>query len=450
MPGDIILFGSAEDEIQAVGIYIRDDEFMHVTSTENKSDIRIHTLSDQEWDTFGRFSYRAGIRYGNPQKEPLDKTSPEKIESNESQEEVQIDVAKEIDKEQIDTAVHPAPVLTAFLDEQFECYYFNEQQIPFVISPKDSNLTLASFQAWVEVHQHEFKALIERDGALLLRNFPVETAEEFGSVLKSVLGRNLLDYRGGEGSRRKVAEGVYTSTEAPAQFKIPLHNELSCSNYAPDYICFYCDIAPAPGSGQTILGKTEAITQDILLHPDIWNFFNGRNIRYISRHPPAGSFFSKVNVTHKTWQAAFETNDKEEVERICQARGFEYKWIGDWIEVTRIVPAIRGPDAYFDHPYWFNQAHLYHGNPRIRGGWLNHMLANLLYIAPHTSQYDVLLEDGTPIPNEIIYAIYDILDANTIKFDWNKGDVLIVDNRRGLHGRAPYTGERRILASMAP
>lgn len=118
--------------------------------------------------------------------------------------------------------------------------------------------------------------------------------------------------------------------------------------------------------------------------------------------------------------------------------------------MARLVPAIKGPDNHFDHPYWFNQLHLYHANPRIRGGWINHILANFLYLSPSTRQYDVELEDGTPIPRELVYEIYDILDQKTIKFDWQKGDALILDNIKALHGRAPCIGQRRILVSIVP
>jgi alpha-ketoglutarate-dependent taurine dioxygenase len=421
LPDDFILFGLAEDEICQVGIYIGDNQFIEITCEENLADVRIHSLSDPDWG-LDIFPYRIALRVN---------------------EGIQAVEQAQVPEEKIENLFS--------IDDQFQLYFVNKQHMPLAISPKESSdLSLSSFQTWAITHQEELRALLATEGALLLRHFPVETAEQFATVIQSIVGRPLMDYRGGEGSRKKVAEGVYTSTEAPPQFHIPLHHELSCSNSPPDYICFYCDIAPTPRSGQTILGKTETITQEIMSRPDIWNFFNGRKIKYISRHPSKGSFFSKINSTHKTWQDAFETNDQEEVERICQAKGLEFQWLGNWIEVTRVVPAIQDPDAYFDHPYWFNQVHLYHANPRLRGGWMNHLLANLLYIIPTTNQYDVQLEDGTPIPREIAYSIYDVLEQNTIKFDWQKGDVLLLDNRRALHGRASYSGQRRILASMIP
>lgn len=328
--------------------------------------------------------------------------------------------------------------------------FVNEQQMPLVIAPKDPGLSLAEFQHWAETHQLELKTLVAKHGAVLFRDFSVQNADDFAAVFQAVLGRHAMDYLGGEGSRTKVKQGVYTSTEAPAWAHIPLHHELSCTDRPSSYICFYCNIAPAPGSGQTLLGDTERVTQAILQHPDVWDLFQGKIIKYISRHPPEGSLFATVNVTHRTWQSSFETQDPLEVERICQAKGFEFHWLGDWIEVIRRAPAVKGPDDTFDHPYWYNQAHLYHGNPRIRGGWLNHLLANALYINSSTRQYDVEFEDGSMIPREIIYQIYDVLEQETILFDWKEGDVLIVDNKRALHGRAPYEGKRRILAAMIP
>lgn len=333
-----------------------------------------------------------------------------------------------------------------FLDELFHTSFLNEQQMPLVITSKDP-LALSTFQEWAEAHQKELRDLTAQYGALLFRGFPVKGAEDFSAVIEAILGRETTPYIAGEGSRIKVSKGVYTSTEAPARFHIPLHHELSCTDNPVPYFCFYCEIAPPPGTGQTLLGSTEKVTQALMQRPDVWDLFKDKVIKYISRHPPNGSFFTRVNPTHKSWQKSFETEDREEVERICMEKGFTFRWLGNWIEVTRLAPAIRGPDEYFDHPYFYNQAHLYDGNPRIRGGWLNHILANALYINRTTRQYDVEFEDGSKIPRAIIYQIYDVLEQETVRFDWKEEDVLIVDNRRTLHGRAPYKGNRRILAS---
>lgn len=335
--------------------------------------------------------------------------------------------------------------IPALVNNQFTCYHLNEELFPLVISPKKSN-NLTEFTTWSKTHHKELSALLAKQGAVLLRGFAVNSAEDFATTVKAVVGRPLIEYRG-EGSRKTVCPGVYTSTEAPPEFKIPLHNELTCTSKPVDYICFYCDIAPEPGTGQTLIGRTADATLALMAKPEIWNLFENRLLKYISRHPPDGHFLTRVNPTHRTWPQVFDTFDRNEVERICKEKEYEYKWDGDWLELVRRVPGIRGPDQYFDHPYWFNQAHLYHSNPRLMGGPWNYFLASLLYSST-TRQYDIEFDDGSNLPVEVVYGIYDVMDEKTIKFDWVKGDILLLDNRRALHGRAPYEGQRRILVTM--
>jgi alpha-ketoglutarate-dependent taurine dioxygenase len=42
----------------------------------------------------------------------------------------------------------------------------------------------------------------------------------------------------------------------------------------------------------------------------------------------------------------------------------------------------------------------------------------------------------------------DTLDANTVAFPWQRGDMLVLDNVLSMHGRATFSGSRRILAAM--
>jgi hypothetical protein len=42
-----------------------------------------------------------------------------------------------------------------------------------------------------------------------------------------------------------------------------------------------------------------------------------------------------------------------------------------------------------------------------------------------------------------------IYRQETIMFPWRKGDLLMVDNMLVAHGRAPYSGTRRIVVGMA-
>lgn len=337
-------------------------------------------------------------------------------------------------------------------EELFACSIANDTKLPLIITLKNpQNYSRDSLFQMLEIYQKNFLSLIEKHGALLFRNFPINNVDDFVDIQKAVLNKVPNDYRGREGSRDKVGKEIYTSTKAPEWCHIPLHHELSCTTSPLSFLNFFCDVAPPPGTGQTILGSTKEITKALKALPEVWELFENRDIHYISRHPPKGNYFNKVNPSQKTREDSFETSDKAEMERICQEKGFAYRWLGEWIEVTRTAPGTKMNPATGEQ-VWYNQAYLYHLNPRMVGGWLNYFLANLLYWNEETRQYKIEFADGTPIPQEIVYKIYDVLQEHTLKVDWEKGNVLFINNgpNGAMHGKAPYPNgaPRLILTGM--
>ena len=56
--------------------------------------------------------------------------------------------------------------------------------------------------------------------------------------------------------------------------------------------------------------------------------------------------------------------------------------------------------------------------------------------------------DASPIEPETLDELRRIYDEETVLFPWQEGDILLLDNMRVAHGRAPYTGARQILVGM--
>lgn len=56
--------------------------------------------------------------------------------------------------------------------------------------------------------------------------------------------------------------------------------------------------------------------------------------------------------------------------------------------------------------------------------------------------------DGSPIEPETLDELRRIYEEETVAFPWQEGDILMLDNMRAAHGRAPYVGPRKILVGM--
>lgn len=331
--------------------------------------------------------------------------------------------------------------------ERIKTSLLKNSKLPLVIEPRNGHYSFGEFLRILESENEYFQSKLLEHGGLLFRNFPVNKVEDFAEVIKNLKTGSMIDYIGGDSPRTKIHEGVYTSTEAPPSIKIPLHNELSFVKNYPSHIYFYCETPPKE-RGETIIADAKKVFRDI--DPKVRKRFIDNGLKYYSRYfyrSPLLETINRVQKGHRSWIEVFETRDKNEVERLCKSNDFSYKWnANDWLEVSQVRPAV------LNHPItgetvWFNQAHLFDFNPRLLDWW-RYLGTKILYFRKHMRLHEVYFADDSPIPLKDLYHILDVLDANTISFPWKKGDVLVLDNVLSMHGRAVFSGKRRILAAM--
>lgn len=331
--------------------------------------------------------------------------------------------------------------------DNFKQSFVTTECLPLVIEPRHNNISLHEFLTLLKQNQKIIQKKILRFGGILFRNFPLKNEYDFAAVIKTLDLGTPIPYIGGDSPRNNIIDGVYTSTEAPPSFKIPLHNELSFVKHYPSHIFFFCQIAPET-KGQTILADARKVYESI--DPEIREKFISKGLKYTSRYfykSKLMDFINSIQPSHKSWLQVFETDDKEKVEQLCKENDFNLKWSNnDWIEISQTRPAV------LKHPItqemiWFNQAHLYDFNPKLLG-LARYIGSQLLYCRKHMKLHEVTYADGSPIPRSYFYHILDVLDANTLYYSWQPGDLLALDNVLSMHGRAPFTGKRRVLTSM--
>lgn len=321
-----------------------------------------------------------------------------------------------------------------------------EGSFPTVIT-SEKKCTYHEFIHQLRGLQPQLQQLLLERGALLFRGFPVTDASSFSDVIESLGLGEFVNYIGGDSPRDIVEKKIYTSTEAPPSFHIPLHQELSYIKNFPRHIYFFCEIA-APVGGATVIGDARRIYEAV--DPDVRNRFQMKGLQYISRYYHKSKIMDWVNHiqrSHKSWIEVFETQDKKTVEKLCIDNDFVWRWLKkDWLEIKQTRPAVH-VHPKTQEKVWFNQAHLYDFNSKLLG-WQKYFLTKLFYIQKTTLLHEIKFADGTTIPKKDLFHLLDVIKENTVAYPWQKGDVMVLDNILAMHGRAVFQGKRRVLTAM--
>ena len=285
-------------------------------------------------------------------------------------------------------------------------------------------------------NQEQMTTLLRESGGILFRGFDIADRDGFLRAKRGFPGAGDFDYVDGNSPRTKLSAAVYTSTEYPKEFPISLHSELSYSNRWPSLLFFFCKV-PAGEGGETPVADLRHVLQR--LGPDITRKFEDLGVKYTR-------FLSGIRGMGKTWMDTFETQDKSIVEGHCRKNGIQFRWDGKSLLLSQIGPGV------IAHPVtgekvWFNQANQFHpsGLPADIRKALKLMYKDDWDRYPQYSFYG----NGEPIPEEILYRVTEMHFECALKFPWEKGDMLVLDNFLMAHGRMPYNGPREILVSMS-
>ncbi|MEU3622978.1 hypothetical protein BS329_20475 [Amycolatopsis coloradensis] len=277
--------------------------------------------------------------------------------------------------------------------------------------------------------------LLAEHGAVFLRGIGVAGPEHFRAVVDR-FSEKLLDYRHGNSPRTQIGDGVYTSTDYPAGYDISLHNEMSYAPTWPSRLFFSCLVEPATG-GATHLADGRALLRD--LDSVVRDRFEGLGVTY-RQNMHGGVGFGK------SWQATYDTEDRKKVEEFLTAAQVGFEWTADnGLRTWQMRPGARSHQVSGD-AVWFNQADQWHVSnlPEAER-------EALLGMVEHEQDLPLSVSygDGSRITTEDLDTVRETAGRHALDVPWQCGDVLMVDNMSVLHGRRAFTGDRRILVSMA-
>ncbi len=280
----------------------------------------------------------------------------------------------------------------------------------------------------------DITAILSCKGAVLFRGYGIDDGDKLSASVSLFPGSS-LDYVDGNSPRTKLGNRVYTSTEHPSESFISLHNELSYTSFWPRYI-FFCCVQAAEEGGSTLVADSRLILRS--LSKTTRAVFRDKGVRYIRNlHGGLGA--------GPSWQSTFETDDRTVVSSYCSGQGIDYQWSGDNLRLIHTRPAtVLHPDT--GEEVWFNQADQFH--PSTNGEEIYAALMELYSGTPEAMPQYACFGDGSAIPLEMLDEIRQVTRDHTSVFQWEVGDLMVLDNVLMSHGRSPFQGSRKILVSM--
>ena len=276
--------------------------------------------------------------------------------------------------------------------------------------------------------RQDMAAVLSAKGALLVRNTGIETTAELTELLRCMMGSgSLLPYEEDKTSpRTRLDEFIYTSTDYRREAAIFFHNECCTRASWPMKIAFFCKHAPKRG-GRTPICDIEHVTRHI---PEaIEAEFRERGIRYIRNlGGPLG---------HSV-EYSFGTSDPVRLNQLFAAQGVSASWLSkDRIQLTFERP------AFVKHPstgaeLWFNNALFWH--PASLDGLLRLAVKNR---SESDLAFYTRFGDGGEIPHDTLARLIRAYKESALSFEWQDGDLLVLDNMRFAHAREAYDDKCR-------
>jgi hypothetical protein len=305
---------------------------------------------------------------------------------------------------------------------------FPTERLPLLVSTSNPSLDLAQ---WVRGNQAFVAEKLLSHGAILFRGFPVFTVEAFDDFAVA-MSPQALQYVYRSTPRTAISKRVFTTTEYPPAEEIPLHNENAYQLTWPLKVAFCC-ITPATEQGETPIADMRRVTAAI--PTETLERFATRKVRYVRHYTP----FMDI-----PWQTVFQTEDREAAKRFCLENALTCDWLDDdTLRTTQVCQGVAHHPVTSERVL-FNQAHLFHYSS------LGSETAQSLIetFGEDRLPRNAFYGDGAPLEQQDLDAVRSVFQREARQFPWQRGDLLLLDNMQVAHGRRPFRGPRKVLASL--
>lgn len=301
-----------------------------------------------------------------------------------------------------------------------------DPDFPFVVENQAGLTRMSDVLNWLATESESFKHQLAKAGALLFRDFPIQTAEDFDKF-SAAFGYGDFTYKESLSNAVRInfTPRVFSANEAPPDVEIFLHHEMAQTPLSPDKI-FFCCLSAADEGGATPLCRSDWLYAKFKeRHPKWAHQFATLGLKYNIQMPAEADEDSGQG---RSWASTLSVGTIAEAEERLDALGYSWRWgeDGSLITTTPVMPAVKqlfdGTESFYNQVL---AAHL---------GWKP---------VGQEQQEPLTYGNDEAIEDEALYELANIANEFVLPLEWKDGDVALVDNHRVMHGRYPFSGSRK-------
>jgi alpha-ketoglutarate-dependent taurine dioxygenase len=256
----------------------------------------------------------------------------------------------------------------------------------------------------LELNLEEITNLFKSSGILLFRGF--ETDINVFKQFSNLLSTDFLDYTGGAFTRRIIDDDKTILSVNDDQFEIKLHGEMYYQKTKPLMLWFFC-ANPASEAGQTTICDGKDFFEQISVSTQ--DLFSNKKLKF------------SVYISKDKWQIKYKTDNLDKLQEMCINNHMSLKINADKsIYLEYICPAII-PSKCGKYQVFINS------------------LLPTKQLHPEILRF----EDDSEISHDVLTELDEIAERITTEISWKKGDILMIDNTRFMHGRRAFSDETR-------
>lgn len=304
---------------------------------------------------------------------------------------------------------------------------WNGTAFPEIIEDKPSS----NLSDYVSGHRAQIDTALAQTGTVLFRGFDVPAVRTFDDAVEAYGAENFPYAESlSNAVRINLTPRVFTANEAPPTTSIFLHHEMAQTPIYPSKLFFYCHKAAEKG-GATPLCRSDILYEKLSeAEPGLVAAFEEKGVKYSNTMPAEDDLGSGQG---RSWKSTLSADDKPAAEARLTSLGYSFEW-GERHTLRMTSPRLDAVRTLPDGTrVFFNQL------IAAYRGWADKR---------NDPSKSVTFGDGTPILSESMATAIRISDQLTYDLCWQSGDVALIDNFRVMHGRRPYEGTRKVLASL--